>query len=421
MSFFRAFAFAALVCSGLLSAAAPAAAQDGVANLTVILPANATLKIGDWTSSQTGSVRRFETPLLSADKTYYYVVTATWTENGQPRSATRQVAVRAGQSATVDFTAAAASSDPTATARVPLKAKTREFLFTYSGTVTDLKPGQDARIWLPMPQNSNEQRVEVVKQVLPGKSWINTEPKHNNRILYIEAKADNQGTIPFSITYRVLRFEVLGDHFSPTVSQQEADQFLKADALVPIGGKGLKLLEGKALPGDQMAKAKLLYDLVNDHMTYSKKGTGWGRGDSDWACDNKYGNCTDFHSLFMSLARYHKIPAKFEMGFPIPEKRGEGEVGGYHCWAFFKPEGRGWIPVDISEANKVKDTDKKMVEYYFGNLTEDRVCFMTGRDFLLEPRQAGGPLNIFIYPYVEVDGKPYDKVTRKFSYQDLGK
>ena len=59
-------------------------------------------------------------------------------------------------------------------------------------------------------------------------------------------------------------------------------------------------------------------------MKYSKEGKGWGQGDSVWACDSKFGNCTDFHSLFISLARGNKIPAKFEMGFPIPPKRGEG-------------------------------------------------------------------------------------------------
>src|SRR5947207_2846041 len=80
-----------------------------------------------------------------------------------------------------------------------------------------------------------------------------------------------------------------------------------------------------------------------------------GQGDSVWACESKYGNCTDFHSLFISLARSQKIPAQFEIGFPIPEKRSAdemSEVPGYHCWAKFRPQGKGWIPVDISEASK---------------------------------------------------------------------
>jgi transglutaminase-like putative cysteine protease len=152
-------------------------------------------------------------------------------------------------------------------------------------------------------------------------------------------------------------------------------------------------------------------------MRYSKEGTGWGRGDSDWACDSGYGNCTDFHSMFISLARAQKIPAKFEIGFPLPEKRGSGEVAGYHCWAKFKPKGKDWIPVDISEANK----NPKMRDYYFGNLTEDRVTFSLGRDINLVPKQDGEPLNFFVYPYVEVDGKAYpaDKVRRKFTFKDV--
>ena len=44
----------------------------------------------------------------------------------------------------------------------------------------------------------------------------------------------------------------------------------------------------------------------------------------------------------------------------------------------------------------------------------------SGRDLLLEPRQQGGPVNFFIYPYVEVDGKPAGaKVERTFSFRDL--
>jgi transglutaminase-like putative cysteine protease len=134
-------------------------------------------------------------------------------------------------------------------------------------------------------------------------------------------------------------------------------------------------------------------------------------------CDSRFGNCTDFHSLFNALARSQKIPAKFESGFGIPTKRGTGDVPGYHCWAKFKPEGRGWVPVDISEANK----NPKMSDYYFGNLTEDRVTFSTGRGLTLSPKQDGPPLNFFVYPYVEVDGKPYsaDKIKRRFAYEDV--
>jgi uncharacterized protein (TIGR03000 family) len=295
--------------------------------------------------------------------------------------------------------------------------KSRTFLFTYGATVTGLPPGKTARIWLPVPPSNEDQDVQIVEQTLPAEGKISTEPKFGNQIFYVEAKAGDDGTVPVKVTYRVRRKEVIGKESTRITDEDKLPRYLVADARVPIEGKPLDLLKGKELPGDQMAAARILYDVVNGHMRYSKEGTGWGRGDSVWACENGYGNCSDFHSLFISLARAKKIPAKFEIGFPLPDKRGSGEIPGYHCWAKFKPDGRGWVPVDISEANK----DPKMTEYFFGNLTENRVAFSTGRDLELVPKQDGELINFLVYPYVEVDGKPYaaEKVQRKFCFEDV--
>jgi hypothetical protein len=296
--------------------------------------------------------------------------------------------------------------------------KSREFFFTYAATVTGLKPGQAARIWVPMPSSNADQEVKVVGKKVPPQDQIGTEARYGNKILYTTDKADAAGTVSLAITYRIKRWEVKGDKKSPPVTKEELEQLLKPDARVPVGGKPAEvLLKGKELPDDPMRRAKALYDIVNEHMQYSKKGTGWGQGDAAWACDSRYGNCTDFHSLFISLARTEKIPAKFEIGFPLPEKRGQGEIAGYHCWAKFYVPGRGWIPVDISEANQKPE----MVRYCFGNLTENRVTFSQGRDLTLVPPQAGPPVNFLIYPYVEVDGRPYaaERVQRKFTYRDV--
>ena len=296
-------------------------------------------------------------------------------------------------------------------------AKTRTFAFSYSARLTGLEPGKNARIWIPVPPSNEDQEVKIESKDLPGAEQISTEPKYGNQVLYVEGKADNQGMISLAVTYRVQRREVRGDLQRQVTIADMSESFLKPDTRVPGGGKSMELIRDKELPKDELEAARVLYDVVNRHMRYSKEGTGWGRGDSDWACDSGYGNCTDFHSMFISLARAQKIPAKFEIGFPLPEKRGSGEVAGYHCWAKFKPKGKDWIPVDISEANK----NPKMRDYYFGNLTEDRVTFSLGRDINLVPKQDGEPLNFFVYPYVEVDGKPYaaEKVRRKFTYKDL--
>jgi transglutaminase-like putative cysteine protease len=295
--------------------------------------------------------------------------------------------------------------------------KARTFQFTYAATVTGLKPGQTARIWLPVASSNSDQDVEILSRDLPAEGRIETEPKYGNRVLHVEAKADARGEVPVKVVYRATRREARGEASAEMKENaKQLDRLLQADARVPITGKPLELLEGKTVPQDEMKAARLFYDVVNGHMRYSKEGTGWGQGDAVWACENGRGNCSDFHSLFISLARANRIPAKFEIGFPLPEKRGAGDVPGYHCWAFFRPAGKGWVPVDISEANK----DPSRRDYYFGHLSAGRVAFSTGRDLELVPRQAGKPLNFFIYPYVEVDGKEYppDKVRRHFSFRD---
>src|SRR6185295_14078221 len=141
----------------------------------------------------------------------------------------------------------------------------------------------------------------------------------------------------------------------------------------------------------------------------------WGRGDTNYACDVGKGNCTDFHALFMSLARASGIPAGFEIGLYLPYERGSQEkVGGYHCWAFFRVPGKAWVPVDISEASK----DAARASYFFGSHTSNRVTLSVGRDLVLEPAQVGPPLNFFIDPYAEADGKPV-KTTKEWTYRDL--
>ena len=193
-------------------------------------------------------------------------------------------------------------------------------------------------------------------------------------------------------------------------------RWLEPDRLVPLDQKireiSAEITQGKTT---ELEKARAIYDYVLANMKYDKSGTGWGNGDIYWACDAKRGNCTDFHALFIGLARSAGIPAKFEIGLPVPADKASGEIGGYHCWAEFYLNGYGWVPVDASEAWK----DPSRRDYFFGAHDANRVQFSVGRDITLTPPQSGPALNFFIYPYVEVDGKPFTQVTKKFSFSDV--
>ena len=198
---------------------------------------------------------------------------------------------------------------------------------------------------------------------------------------------------------------------------KEEEKFLRANALVPIDGRPIELIKNAKLPQAARARGKSLYEVVEKHMKYDKSLPGYGRGDSVWACDSQTGNCTDFHSVFISLARSSRLPSKFEIGSPLPADKSEGTIGGYHCWAWFHIDGEGWLPVDISEADK----NPAMKDYFFGKLTPDRISFSTGRDIKLVPKSKAEPLNYFVYPHVEVDGKvwPKEKIELNFSFRNM--
>ena len=299
--------------------------------------------------------------------------------------------------------------------------KQRRFQFTYAGTIHHLKPNAVARVWLPVAQSSAEQTVTLQHVRLPGEHRRTTETRFGNKLIYFETTANEKGEIPIDVEYLVERREVRRDHAAASdteVSALETRKFLAAASHVPVDGSLLaELLRGKQPTGPTLEVARLLYEAVDDRMKYDKpEGQGWGQGDARWACGSGFGNCTDFHSLFIAVCRDSKIPAKFEIGFPIPSNGCEGRIGGYHCWAkFYDDATKRWVAVDISEADK----DASMKEYYFGSLTADRVTFTTGRDLQLVPRQQAGPVNFLVYPYVEVEGKQHTSFAKAFRYEDV--
>lgn len=59
-------------------------------------------------------------------------------------------------------------------------------------------------------------------------------------------------------------------------------------------------------------------------------------------------------------------------------------------------------------------------EYFWGGIDPYRVMIASGRDLVLNPPQAGEPLNTFGYPYAEIGGKPLDFYQpNSFSYRIL--
>lgn len=306
-----------------------------------------------------------------------------------------------------------------------LSSPTRSFRFTYNFTVKDIPSGaKQVRVWVPVPQTDQHQIVHVLAVKAPGKMRMTQETEYGNRMMYAEIRNPTADKAEFTLEYKITRREYSrGDYAqlertdqTPGVVSVSMKRWIAPDTLIPTDGKIKELaVEVTGSKSGTVAKAKAAYDYLFSNMRYDKTGSGWGRGDAVWACDAKRGNCTDFHSPFIGMLRADGIPARFDIGFPLPENKDKGDIAGYHCWAEFYARKTGWVPVDISEAWKAKQKE----DYFFGSVDANRVQFSTGRDVILSPKQDGPALNYFVYPYVEIDGKQHEKLDKQFSFEEV--
>lgn len=272
---------------------------------------------------------------------------------------------------------------------------TDSFEFLYQVTIPNLTAA--ARMWIPLPSSDAFQTVEVQLIRVPGRQQTLTDQRYGNKILFVSLGPENSGK------QLELRFLVQRKEKGPySDAASRPDDFLAPEQLVPNSSE-FDAIASEVLTGKQgdLVRARALYDHTIDRMRYMKYGAGWGEGDAAYACESGTGNCTDYHSYYIALMRAAKIPARFAIGASIPSERNGGGIDGYHCWAEFYAE-KKWWPVDLSEADKYSS----LSSYYFGRHPANRIELSRGRDLIVEPGPASGPINFLAYPVLEVAGKP---------------
>jgi transglutaminase-like putative cysteine protease len=298
----------------------------------------------------------------------------------------------------------------------------RTFSLDYKAVVSDVPVGtKEVQLWVPVPHDDLYQRISDLRIESAYPYTMATDPA-GNLILHVTVANPSEGAMALTMHLNAVRLEhrqqrlYEGPRLDQDESPTELARYLGPDRLVPLDEKIRTMAREVVVSANaktDLEMARAIYDHVVATVKYDKSGKGWGRGDIYYACEARRGNCTDFHAIFIGFSRSLGIPARFAIGLPIPATRGEGKIAGYHCWAEFYAKGIGWVPIDASEA--AKNPAKR--EYFFGTHDENRLEFTRGRDLILAPHQAGEPLNYFIHPYAEVDGKPIT-ATEEVTYKD---
>ena len=285
-------------------------------------------------------------------------------------------------------------------------------------TVTIAAPddSKDARVWIPYPVSNGTQDISNVR--ISGnfsQSGIYGEKETGNLALYAEWATPTKDRA-ITLTFNATAKELVKKDFPAMESAipVEIKEYLASTAYIPTDGKikeiALRITNKKLKIS---TKARAVYQWVIENTARDPDVKGCGTGEVEKVIAKKGGKCADISSVFVAVARAAGVPAREVFGLRLGKKDEEDMTGGHHCWGEFYVPGYGWVPADPADVRKAMLVEKldikgarKYIDYYFGAVDEYRVALARGgRGYYLNPRQNDGPLNYFMYPYAEVNGK----------------
>ncbi len=304
---------------------------------------------------------------------------------------------------------------------VPTWAGNRGGAVTMEFDLSGQPAGEKVQLWIPYPVSNQDQVISKIS--LAGdyaESGVYTVPANGTPLLYAEWP---QGSKSRKLT---LAFEVIRDELRradlPTEesawSQDDYTEYLAPTSIGPTDG-AVKELAEKIISGKStvLERARAIYDWTVENMYRDPDTRGCGTGDVCYLLIRPGGKCTDISSVFVALCRAAGVPARETFGLRLGKKPEQDITSWQHCWAEFFLPGYGWVPADPADVLKAMLVEKlkldsprvaELRDYYWGGVDAYRFQLASGRDLLLNPPQAGKPLNTFGYPYAEVGGKPLD-------------
>lgn len=302
----------------------------------------------------------------------------------------------------------------------PAQSKERTASVTVDVQLTAPTDAKTVRIWVPYPMSdANQEITDIDIHGNFSSCGVYREGAFGNSMLYAEWK-DPVGNRTLAYTFSVRRKEVETKNFPGKELPFSASEFRRelASTWPASADSSLKETAAGITRGKEnhIEKTRAIYDWIVENMYRDPATKGCGLGDVGKLLMKLGGKCADIHSVFVALARSAGIPAREVFGIRLP-KGSEGEMTkAQHCWAEWYLPGHGWVVVDPADVRKAI-LEKKISlaeaeplrKYYFGTVDENRIAFGSGRHIRLNPPQAGEPLNYFMYPYAEADGKPLNE------------
>ncbi len=254
----------------------------------------------------------------------------------------------------------------------PVKMKVTYRLTVKADAVPD---GETIRCWMPWPHESHDRQTDVkLLNTIPAIHTIAPDSAEQ-RSVYMEQPASKGKPAMFEIqfTYQSIaqyfdlsQLNILPyDTTSAIFKKYTAEQFPQIVFTNEIKQLSDSIVGTTTNP---VEKVKKLYYWINDHIIW----TGALEYSimpfiPGYVLKNHRGDCGMQTLLFMTMARYQGIPAKWQSGWMMHPD----EVN-LHDWSEVFYNGVGWVPLDMS-FNLQNSKDLKEKEFYMSGIDAYRL------------------------------------------------
>ncbi len=288
-------------------------------------------------------------------------------------------------------------------------------------------------LWIPYPLSNKAQKI----------SDVSVTGNFANNAVY---RDDNSGAVFLHATWADLSEKPeMKLSFHVEMSSRKVPQIKESTMPIPAPISAKYLQSTPEVPADAfkkqaeeivkgkttiLEKARAIYDWTVDNTVRDPKVKGCGLakpGRTLTEC-NGGGKCADISAVFVTFARAAGIPARDVYGLRLGTPKNGDITSGFHCWAEFYLPGTGWVPVDPADVRKMmlvhdlklgEKAAEDWREFFWGGDDLFRITLnKDSRGVNLTPAQKGGPINYFMYPFAQVDGRTlnyFDPASFKYS------
>lgn len=229
--------------------------------------------------------------------------------------------------------------------------------------------GEIVRCWLPYPREDNRRQTAIKLLSVNDDNYIISPESYAHKTLYMEKTAKKGEPLTFALEFSYTSvaewFDLEGKDLKPYDAESELYKEYTAERPPHITfSDSIKAISERIIGNETnpYQKVKKIFTWINQNFPWAGAREYSTIPDIPaYVLENRHGDCGQVTLLFITLARYNGIPARWQSGFMM-----HPDGLNLHDWGEFYCEETGWTPVDQSFGTKdYQENDR--VKYFYSN------------------------------------------------------